>query len=71
MKSKLKRGILHYKRDFFSEKSAQSFYNKMKQMPYVLNVNLVNLPNGFRVHYIQDRKMRDEFMMLNLPNNKK
>ena len=62
-KKKLKRGILHYKRDFFSEKSAKSFYNKMKKMPYVLNVSMADLPNGFRVHYCQDRKLRDEFML--------
>lgn len=63
MKKKTIKGILHYKRDFFSEKSAQSFYNKMKKQPYVLNVSMVDLPNGFRVHYCQDRKMRDNFMM--------
>ena len=63
MKKKTIRGILHYKRDFFSEKSARSFYNKMKKQPYVLNVSMVDLPNGFRVHYCQDRKMRDDFMM--------
>ena len=49
--------------NFFSEKSAQAFYNKMKKQPYVLNVSMIDLPNGFRVHYCQDRKMRDDFMM--------
>lgn len=57
--------IIKRHRDFSSTDSACSFFNKMGKKPYVTRVQFVKIPNGLRVYYWQDRKMRDDYFLIN------
>ena len=57
--------ILKRHRDFKSADSACAFFNKMSERPYVTRVKFVKIPNGLRVYYWQDRKMRDDYFLIN------